>query len=328
MKKSTAKTIGCSFLLLLALSLSFGCAPKGGQGASDSLASSRSYDSGGSSEMDRRVRDYLAANDPKAQSVLVRTAKSALGTPYVRGGTGTDGFDCSGFVQWTFNQVGIKLPRTAREQSQVGHAIRNVNEMQVGDIVAFRHPKRGYHTGIYVGDGKFIHSPRKRTSVRINNLDDPYFSGTFLGARRVQVSNEADIEAAEKMLAEYREKNADNKRASKSLTASKRGKKSSMVAERGRGTSKRVVAVAERGSSKSSATAVKERKSAGKEKVSTKKAASTSSKSAKSSTAKDVKTSKSKTTSKPSGAAKTSPKQVSKTKKSAPVLKKGAQASR
>ena len=74
------------------------------------------------------------------------------------------------------------------------------DEMEAGDIVAFRHPRRGYHTGIYVGDGKFIHSPRRGKSVEITSLSDPYFSSTFLGARRVSIS---ESEAAQKLMALY-----------------------------------------------------------------------------------------------------------------------------
>ena len=132
---------------------------------------------------------------------LLKKAKTALGTPYVRGGTSLGGFDCSGFVQWAYKSVGVNLPRTAREQSYVGKAI-DIDDMAAGDIVAFRHPRRGYHTGIYVGNGKFIHSPRTNKSVEINSLNDPYFSATFLGARRVRVS-EADAAEAEHLLAAY-----------------------------------------------------------------------------------------------------------------------------
>ena len=92
-------------------------------------------------------------------------------------------------------------PRTAREQSVLGTPIDS-DEMEAGDIVAFRHPRRGYHTGIYVGDGKFIHSPRRGKSVEITSLSDPYFSSTFLGARRVSIS-ESDAEAAQKLMALY-----------------------------------------------------------------------------------------------------------------------------
>ncbi|MBZ4449123.1 C40 family peptidase, partial [Clostridioides difficile] len=51
---------------------------------------------------------------------LIEQAKTALGTPYVPGGTDTQGFDCSGFVQWAYRNVGVTLPRTAREQSVMG----------------------------------------------------------------------------------------------------------------------------------------------------------------------------------------------------------------
>ena len=138
---------------------------------------------------------------PLSNVHLVERAKTAIGTPYVRGGTSMSGFDCSGFVQWAYKSVGVSLPRTAREQSVLGTPIDS-DEMEAGDIVAFRHPRRGYHTGIYVGDGKFIHSPRRGKSVEITSLSDPYFSSTFLGARRVSIS-ESDAEAAQKLMALY-----------------------------------------------------------------------------------------------------------------------------
>ncbi len=126
---------------------------------------------------------------------VVSRAQSAIGTPYVPGGRNPGGFDCSGLVQWAYQSVGVKLPRTAHEQSQVGKRITNIENMRAGDIVAFRHPRRGYHTGIYVGDGKFVHSPRRRTRVRINSLSDPYYHETFLGARRLP-GNAAGLDLA------------------------------------------------------------------------------------------------------------------------------------
>ena len=72
--------------------------------------------------------------------------------------------------------------------------------MMSGDSVPFNQPRRGYHTGIYLGGGSFIHSPGRGKSVSIAALSDPYFSSTFIGARRVQ-SKESDAEAIKKLMA-------------------------------------------------------------------------------------------------------------------------------
>ncbi len=172
----------------------------------------------------------LRANSPGLNDRLLRRARSAIGTPYVPGGMNPGGFDCSGLVCWTYKSVGVTLPRTAREQSVVGRRITNIAEMQAGDIVTFRHPRRGYHTGIYVGGGKFIHSPRKRTRVRINSLDDPYFKNTFLGARRVSLDGSENFVAqAEKRLSDFAEEKAvrelSRKHSSSRKSAAKHDKK-------------------------------------------------------------------------------------------------------
>ena len=183
-------------------------------------------------------RQEDARNRASGQSV-VKTARSAIGTPYVRGGRNPGGFDCSGLVQWAYQSVGVKLPRTAREQSSIGQRIGRVEDMRAGDIVAFRHPRRGYHTGIYVGDGKFVHSPRRRSSVKISSLDDPYFNNTFLGARRVSMSaaDGQDLAAqAESRMAQYTEERAvrDMERSLKArqeaaAESRKKGKQSAQV---------------------------------------------------------------------------------------------------
>lgn len=154
-------------------------------------------------------------NNEKGDRIISR-ARTMIGTPYVSGGRNPGGFDCSGLVQWAYKREGISLPRTAREQSQVGTRITDVDAMRAGDIVAFRHPRRGYHTGIYVGDGKFIHSPHRRDRVKISSLDDPYFRTTFLGARRVSADAEAALaqarsqleDSSSERLVEYREEQA------------------------------------------------------------------------------------------------------------------------
>ena len=189
-------------VLALICSMAFGCAQKG----------SYQSDPYSTQAQQRFRRSYEAAfdnNEQQGNQQLLRKARSAIGTPYVPGGMSPGGFDCSGFVCWAYKSVGVNLPRTAREQSVVGKRINNVEDMQVGDIVAFRHPRRGYHTGIYVGDGKFIHSPHRRTTVRINSLDDPYFKGTFLGARRIKTDGSENLVAeAESRLNDYAEEKA------------------------------------------------------------------------------------------------------------------------
>ncbi len=217
--------------LVLGCGLVFGCAAqKSGEAAEQARA-------------ERFLHSYEASLNEEqelAGQKLLQHARSAIGTPYVRGGSAPGGFDCSGFVSWAFKNVGVKLPRTAREQSVVGERINNIEDMRAGDIVAFRHPRRGYHTGIYVGDGKFIHSPRKRTRVRINSLSDPYFSKTLLGARRVNIGNGENLVAqAESRLGAYAEARSGQKsgksvaaatsaRAGKSVKA-QRASKSSRV---------------------------------------------------------------------------------------------------
>ncbi|MBO4312775.1 MAG: C40 family peptidase [Desulfovibrio sp.] len=144
------------------------------------------------------ARDSQDSNRPASRRQLMRTARSAIGTPYVSGGTSLNGFDCSGFVCWAYRSVGVKLPRTAREQSCVGQKVGRIENLREGDIVTFHHPRRGYHTGIYVGDGKFIHSPRRHTTVRVNSLTDPYFCSTFTGARRVSMAGNENLVAQAK----------------------------------------------------------------------------------------------------------------------------------
>lgn len=181
--------------LLMAFAFMFGCAGKKGYRSSDdTTAFHRSYQTA-----------YNKTSSTETGNIL-KKARSALGTPYVRGGSGPDGFDCSGFVRWAYKSAGITLPRSAREQSRIGTPITRLEDMREGDIVAFRHPRRGYHTGIYVGEGKFIHSPRRRSSVRITSLSDPYFNNTFLGARRVALDGSEDLIAqARSRLNDYTE---------------------------------------------------------------------------------------------------------------------------
>lgn len=119
-----------------------------------------------------------------SEQALVR-AYSLVGLRYRRGGTSVEtGFDCSGFVQHVFGtSCQLQVPRSASQQFQVGLNIER-DELQRGDLVFFR-SRRGWHVGIYTGDGQFIHSPNRRESVKVSSLASPYYRRTYLGARRL-----------------------------------------------------------------------------------------------------------------------------------------------
>lgn len=120
-------------------------------------------------------------------SNLVVTAMGFLGVPYRRGGNSADtGFDCSGFVKAMYeNTVGLVLPRIAKEQAAATQPI-DKRDLQPGDLVFFNTMRRAFsHVGIYVGEGKFIHSPKPGAEVRVEDMGQSYWKHRFDGARRV-----------------------------------------------------------------------------------------------------------------------------------------------
>ena len=121
-------------------------------------------------------------------SDLVSTAIGLLGIPYLRGGNSAEtGFDCSGFVRAIYKEtIGLVLPRSSDQQANATQKI-DKSELKPGDLVFFNTMKRTFsHVGIYLGEGKFIHSPRSGASVRIEDMRIPYWNVRFDGARRVQ----------------------------------------------------------------------------------------------------------------------------------------------
>jgi len=128
-----------------------------------------------------------AASPVDRMSDLVVAAMGALGVPYRRGGnTYNSGFDCSGFVRAVYEQtLGLMLPRQAAQQAAATQVIDR-GELQPGDLVFFNTLHRDFsHVGIYVGDHKFIHSPKPGAAVRIEDLRVNYWNRRFDGARRV-----------------------------------------------------------------------------------------------------------------------------------------------
>jgi len=99
---------------------------------------------------------------------VVETAKKYLGTPYVTAGSSPEtGFDCSGLTQYAHKKAGISIPRVSYEQAAAGISVPK-SQMRAGDLVAFNSPVS--HVGIYLGNGKFIHSPKPGDKVKITDL--------------------------------------------------------------------------------------------------------------------------------------------------------------
>jgi cell wall-associated NlpC family hydrolase len=132
---------------------------------------------GGSSGNGHIGGSYTGPASGNARTVL-NWAYSKLGTPYQYGGTGPR-YDCSGFVMVAWRQAGVSLPRVVPDQF---NATRRVDRsaLEPGDLVFF--DGLG-HVGIYVGGGKFIHSPHTGDVVKISSLSG-YYSSNYYGAGR------------------------------------------------------------------------------------------------------------------------------------------------
>jgi peptidoglycan DL-endopeptidase CwlO len=111
--------------------------------------------------------------------VVLKWAYSKLGTPYEYGGTGPR-YDCSGFTMGAWRQAGVSLPRVVPDQYNATRRVAR-SDLQPGDLVFFDNLG---HEGIYVGNGKFIHSPHTGDVVKISSLSDSWYSANYVGAGR------------------------------------------------------------------------------------------------------------------------------------------------
>jgi cell wall-associated NlpC family hydrolase len=113
---------------------------------------------------------------------VAAVAQRYLGIPYRWGGESPRaGFDCSGFVMYVFSRVGISLPRVVSAQYRVGKPVKR-GALRPGDIVFF--DGLG-HDGIYIGRGRFVHSPNSGDVVKISSIHESWYHSRWVGARRV-----------------------------------------------------------------------------------------------------------------------------------------------
>ncbi len=125
-----------------------------------------------------------AGSLPHSLSRLRRVAESYLGVPYLFGGQSRSGMDCSGFVRQVYSEAeGVQLPHNAAAISRYGKEIAK-SDLEPGDLLFFRGIFFIEHTGIYMGNGYFIHS-QSGVGVNYTRLDAPYFASHLAGAKRV-----------------------------------------------------------------------------------------------------------------------------------------------
>jgi peptidoglycan DL-endopeptidase CwlO len=111
----------------------------------------------------------------------VKVALRYLGTPYSWAGASPSGFDCSGFVMYVYGRLGVNLPHSSWMLWDVGRPVAR-RDLETGDIVFFNGQS---HVGIYMGGGRFVHSPHSGDVVKVSSFSDGRYGSTYDGARRV-----------------------------------------------------------------------------------------------------------------------------------------------
>lgn len=154
-------------------------------GSSNSSGSGSNSSGSGSSSSDSSSSSGSVQSGTVTGDQIVAKAKQYLGVPYLWGGTTPSGFDCSGFVYYVMNNLGIKVSRTLNTMYKQGTAVSK-SDLKPGDVVFFQNTyKAGIsHVGIYVGNGQFIHAPHSGKVVSYADLNSTYYTSHYYGAVR------------------------------------------------------------------------------------------------------------------------------------------------
>ena len=141
---------------------------------------------------------------------LKKSAYGFLGTRYRFGGSSrSGGIDCSSFVQKVFGELEVSLPRTAREQFEVGSAVAP-GDLQKGDLIFFStYASYASHVGIYLGNNKMIHASSRDRRVVISTMNTSYYRSRFLGAKRITKVN-PDVFKLDDLILGVEEDNPDD----------------------------------------------------------------------------------------------------------------------
>jgi cell wall-associated NlpC family hydrolase len=160
----------------------FSSAAKSAGGSSTTISSSQNFKSRANSSMSTPTRSATPLS--VRQIRLLESAERWLGTPYRYGSTTRQGTDCSGFVMRIYEESGLAVPRSTKDQFLSGVPVEE-QELSVGDLLFFNTNGVGVsHVGIYAGDNTVIHASSKNGVVR-QSFSDTYLAKTYLGARRI-----------------------------------------------------------------------------------------------------------------------------------------------
>ncbi|HTS90155.1 MAG TPA: C40 family peptidase [Gemmatimonadales bacterium] len=123
-------------------------------------------------------------------SGVIQTALDVMGMPYRWGDQGEEGFDCSGLIRYAFAKHGITLPRRSIDQAREGLEVgRDVDALRPGDVLTFATTgSQVSHVGLYIGDGKFIHSASEGVQISVLSPEDVsgrWWFKRWVGARRI-----------------------------------------------------------------------------------------------------------------------------------------------
>lgn len=139
---------------------------------------------------------YTPEKAPIVEGVKeVVSGHNLLGVPYVTGGTSTKGFDCSGFTQYVFKELGVDLPRVSRDQAKIDSSaafkdqtttVTSKNDVQPGDLVFFSNtPGRVSHVGIAIEDNKYVHASSGSGKIIEATRGGSFYNGKFTKAIRI-----------------------------------------------------------------------------------------------------------------------------------------------
>jgi murein DD-endopeptidase len=135
----------------------------------------------------------------KFSNLLVKVSEQLLGTAYRFGGNGGSGIDCSGFVKKIYQTMTLSLPHSSREQAKLGSLVTtewDLSRLRIGDLLFFKRNRGANigHTGMYIGDGKMIHSASKKGVVISNLRGSDYYNRNFVMAKRLFIINNPEVD--------------------------------------------------------------------------------------------------------------------------------------